>query len=241
MKMLNQALVEPGNIHSYFIRTYKSAYLKKLHHYSAYVPDLSLKTMPVFIILDSQDQKVDDWTEHWRNSVADGVDQIIDLANDIGFIPVWTDCGGGKDPERLLSVFSEIHEDIIKTLPVDTNRVFLMGICESTSVSLLLLHHYPDKIQGCGFVNPINCESTCFNQINSNHHKLCMVYSYYDELVSNESNLSFYDKLKTINHETGLFISYNSTHNTCRKNYCEPAFTYLINDDRYTKKLKTAR
>jgi hypothetical protein len=228
MKMLNQALIESGNIHSYFIRAYQSEYFKRLHHYSAYVPVTDKKALPVFIILDSQEQKVDDWTEHWRNSVADGVDQIMDLANEIGFIPVWTDCGGGKDTDRLLSIFNETQKDIMKTLPVDTNRVFLIGICESTPVALLFLHNFPDRIKGCGFINPFNSVSSYLEQKNDLNHKLCMICSYYDERIPYEASLSFFDKLKTINLETELFTSYNSTHNTCTKNYCEPVFTYLI-------------
>jgi hypothetical protein len=229
MKMLNHALMHPEDVHSYFIHTYKSEYLKKLHHYSAYVPVTNLKSLPVFIILYSQEMEVNDWTDHWRNFVADGLDQIMDLANDIGFIPVWTDCGGGKNPDRQLTVFNEIYENVVSSLPADMNRVFVIGICESTSISLLLLQHYPTKIKGCGFVDPINFESPYFAQTNNNH-KLCMLYSFHDEVIPNESSLAFYRKLISKNNKTILFTDYHSTHYNCMKNYFKPVFTYMIDD-----------
>jgi len=75
---------------STFFRAYPSDFFQKLYHYSAYIPATNQKKLPVLIILASQEQEIDDWTEHWRNSVADGLDQIMDLADDIGFIPVDT-------------------------------------------------------------------------------------------------------------------------------------------------------
>jgi len=230
MKMLNKALKDPGNVHSYFIRTYESEYLKQQHRYSAYVP-VNQNKMPVFIILDYQEKIMDDWTDHWRTFNAHVLDPIIDLADDLGFIPVWTDCGGGLDADRLISVFNEIYNDVINTLPVDTNQIFLIGICESAPLSLSFLHHYPTKFRGCGLVNPFFFESQYLVQKNNYNHRLCMIYSYHDEVVPNELSLIFFRDLKRINSESRLFTIYNSTHYNCTKEYYKPVFTYLINSD----------
>jgi len=227
IQMLNQALLEPTNASAYFIRSFKSLYLDKIHHYSAYVPKTGHKKMPVFIILHNQEMEVDDWTDHWRNHVADGLDQIIDLADKLGFIAVWTDCGGGNNQDRILSVFDEIHDHICSTLPVDTARMFLMGVCESTKVALLILHHRPDKVKGSAFVNPMDFPSPYFDSYHDNH-LLCMLYSYHDERISRKTSIAFYNKLRKANLDACLFTNYHSTHYNCRKNYYEPVFEFLM-------------
>lgn len=56
-----------------------------------------------------------------------------------------------------------------------------------------------------------------------------MIYSYYDEVIPQNSSLNFYEKLKNINPEIPLFTNYNSSHQNCMKKYCEPVYKYLAN------------
>lgn len=213
----------------FFFRGYKSNYLNSIYYYSAYVPLTidSAKNIPLFFILETNEEPIDNWRDHWRNYTSNGLDEIIDIADKFGIIVVWTNCGGG-DKDRVNTIFSEIIENVNRTLPVNDKNTYLISNCGSTQLALELLFAFPKKIKGVGFVNPM-CENVPKPNINMTFDQdFVMLYAYYDERIKSRNSIAFYNSLLKINPNIKLITSYNATHYCNPSDYIEPVFKYLI-------------
>lgn len=213
---------------AYFLRGYNSKYYNNPYYYSAYLPPEAIwfKKLPVFIMLEFDSESVNDWSDHWRNYTASGIDEITDMADELGFIAIWTNCGGGNNKEKMKSVFAEIIDEVLTDLPANSKQIYVIGNCASTSMALELLSDFPDRLAGSGFVNPVECPIPYFRY--KNNHRLAVLFSYYDEKIPKEISLNFYDSLLQVNSGVKRIISYSSTHYNCRANYMKPLFEILM-------------
>lgn len=213
----------------FFLRGYESHYLDTTYFYSAHVPTHLTPSakVPVFFMLDVVDAPLDDWRKHLRNYTSGWVDDVIDMAERLGVMIIWTNCGGKSDDPQLNRVlFKEIMDDALHTLPIDPQSIFLISNCASTPLGLSLLKEYPTIIQGIGFINPVNC--TVPHLLSGPDHQFVMIHPYHDEVNTNNESLDFFRKIQQINPQAKLITSYKATHYLCPADYIEPVLYELI-------------
>lgn len=217
----------PYSNSNFFIRSYQSSVYAGEHTYSAHVSiNLKQEKVPLFILLYYDKEPSSKWYSHWVNQFPQFLDEIRKLADQLSFITVWTNCGGGDDSASLTTVFKEIVRDATGKLPVDTNRVFIVGNCASTNMALDLLKNSGNILAGAGFINPLPTSSEYFNSQSAHH--LCMVYAHDDEKNPSDQSLSFYKQLQGANPDAELFVSYKATHYTAPPDFTLPIFDYLL-------------
>lgn len=220
------------SLQPYFLRSYYSDYWKGYNYYSTHIP-LALENttkLPVFILLIDSETETRNWEAHYRNTLARWILDTEIIADELGFIAIWTDCGGRIETKNKLSLFKEILDNALTELPADPKKVFIVGNCASTKFSIDVLNNFPGKIAGCGLINPEHVDSQYFNKKNKiNDHKLTMIYAKHDEVIDQTVSLSVYEKLKKIDPFATLYMDNYSSHNNAPSNYTRPLFLNLIN------------
>lgn len=216
---------------AFFLRGYFSPFWEGENYYSAHLPSnyRNFSSLPVFIILIDTEIKVRNWTDHWRNSVANGLTEIINIANELGFIVAWTDCGGKIDSNKREILFDEIINDIYEEFSVNSKEMYVLGYCASTDLALNMLNRFPETMSGCGLINPKEIGSEYINNKNNhNKHKLTMIYAKYDEVIDELVSLSTYNNLKSMDSTATIYRCNYSSHYNNPSDYMKPIFIDLL-------------
>ncbi len=211
---------------AFFLRGYYSEYYHGDNYYSAYLPPnfRELGEMPVFICLMETEKAVRDWTNHWRNNVANGLTEMMDLADELGCIVAWTDCGGHIGFGNQSILFNEIIAEMCKEMPVDTNKIYVVGNCASTDLAVNMAGAFPGLVSGCGLVNPLLKSKPLRNK----HCRFTMIYAGYDELIDRSSSRSCYDRLVGMDSAATIHRCDYSSHYNNPPDYMKPILLDLL-------------
>ncbi len=202
-----------------------------LYYYTTYFSEYSGR-VPLFIhlFIDAEGYNVS-WLKHWQNHLDR--EYLKALSKELQFGYILTNCGGSNDSKTQRAHLAEIVKQAIETLPVDPERIFIIGNCASTMVALDFFINGGHKIAGVGFVNPnfrrsyySLCASPGKSQQSSSLYVLC---SLNDEIFPVGQARKFYNLLKT-NYDTVYWdISYETTHNLSPPYYGDKMYRTLIN------------
>lgn len=214
----------------FFLKSYYSNFWQGYNYYSVHVPkEVSNKEkLPVFILLIDSETKTRNWEAHYRNTLSRWLLDTETIADELGFITVWTDCGGRIDVNNKLELFKEILANVEKDYPTDPEKIFIIGNCESTRFSLQTLQRFSTVIAGCGLINPNNVNSTYFDIHPNKDHKLTMVYAKNDEKIDREVSFEVYNKLKSIDPFATIYTDRFSSHGNAPSEYTKSLYVDLL-------------
>lgn len=215
----------------FFLKSYYSNFWQGYNYYSVHVPKevSNTKKSPVFILLIDSETETRNWEAHYRNTLSRWLLDTESIADELGFIAVWTDCGGRIDLKHKLELFKEILANVEKDYPTDPEKIFIIGNCASTNFSLQTLQKFPGIIAGGGLINPNNVNSTYFDlHPNKVNHKLTMVYATNDEEINREVSFEVYNKLKNIDPFATIYTDRFSSHGNAPSDYTKPLYVDLL-------------
>lgn len=215
-------LLRHREYNGFFVKTYNSSYFKDKYHYSVFKPKrYPLRNINILFFVDLDDARDINWIDHWRSYTMSILNPIIHLAEKHGSLVVWTNAGGGGDPQQHKKIIKEIISDLGSELSLSSDNIYIIGNCNSTGMALELFRSI-NIFRACCLINPnLSDIDTGLNK-----KSLFILNSYYDEVIPHHNVLQLYRRLKE-NNDVVFRTSYSATHLTAPPYFQAPIFRYI--------------
>lgn len=142
----------------FHIRAFRSRIDNTVNYYAFYTPKFAgANTRLPLVMIMPWVAKQNPFTESWHLAFIDRIEFLKSLADKYGFAIMWQSCRiyekYNLNPIVSTTAF-ESFDDLQKSCPIDTDRVYLYGTCSGGLQSLLLANRFPSKIAAVGVEGP---------------------------------------------------------------------------------------